>query len=534
MSACRPAQCLFARATATATAGSLPKTTPQRSFHSSAPRAARKRRPHYASIKASDLKQLGEWAAADYPQYSTSEQRLLEKQYTPAQMAAIRAAEAAIDARDLVTQSAPRTDPWRMPYEDDLAELDPVTDKAEKLSASSIPGKLSYREANEFERSANMARIASEQLAKMYPDGIPEGQLDPVQQKQLNDAMEAALTQAALDPRSTYTSKNPAALDALADPRHSIIAADLPRLENRMARQTRRLSTEEEEDPRQKRLLQYMGWDKQQLKKIRTKTLVAHGVTNQTRMGKIRSMYYLTIAGNQDGLLGVGEGKSVEPEEGRKQSIMSAIRNMKPVPRYENRTTFGDLERKVGATKVQLFARPPGMFISPPPLRPANTHRLWAPHAAPHLRARARGRPAGPRGADAAVAQQDERDQGDVGGADGAAAARRDCARPRQEAGRRAQGLLRRQRALDGGRVGYSFVQDGVARACRFLYNIIPYISPAFTLGITSYHSILPSTHPSLISPTPPPHSAPRPRPRPPPAPDPESADSAQYYTRSP
>jgi small subunit ribosomal protein S5 len=356
MSVCRPARCLFAKATANA----LPKATPQRSFHSSAPREARKRRPHYPSIKAEDLKQLNELAEAEYPKYDTSEVSLLEKQYTPSQIAAIKAAESTIDPKDLYTQASQRTDPWRLPYEDNLAEVDPVTDHSEKLDASHIPGKLSFREANEVERDANIARIASEQLAKMYPNGIPEGQLDPVEQQKLQDAMEAALTQATLDPRSTFTSKNQAALDSLADPRHSIIAPDLPRLENRMARQTRRLSTEEEEDPRQKRLLQYMGWDKQQLKKIRTKTLVAHSVTNQTRMGKIRSMYYLTIAGNQDGLLGVGEGKSVEPEEGRKQSIMSAIRNMKPVPRYENRTTFGDLERKVGATKVQLFARPPG------------------------------------------------------------------------------------------------------------------------------------------------------------------------------
>lgn len=361
MSVCRPARCLFAKATANA----LPKATPQRSFHSSAPREARKRRPHYASIKAEDLKQLNELAEAEYPKYDTSEVSLLEKQYTPSQIAAIKAAESAIDPKDLYTQASQRTDPWRLPYEDNLAEVDPVTDHPEKLDASHIPGKLSFREANEVERDANIARVASEQLAKMYPNGIPEGQLDPVEQQKLQDAMEAALTQATLDPRSTFTSKNQAALDSLADPRHSIIAPDLPRLENRMARQTRRLSTEEEEDPRQKRLLQYMGWDKQQLKKIRTKTLVAHSVTNQTRMGKIRSMYYLTIAGNQDGLLGVGEGKSVEPEEGRKQSIMSAIRNMKPVPRYENRTTFGDLERKVGATKVQLFARPPGKKAPP-------------------------------------------------------------------------------------------------------------------------------------------------------------------------
>ncbi|KAF3043406.1 28S ribosomal protein S5, mitochondrial [Didymella heteroderae] len=361
MSVCRPARCLFAKATATATA--LPKATPQRSFHSSAPRAARRRRPHYASIKAEDLKQLSELAEKEYPRYDTSEVSLLEKQYTPAQIAAIKAAEATIDPKDVYMQGSTRDDAWRLPYADDLAEVDPVTDHPEKLDASAIPGKFYFREANEVERDANMARVASETLAKLYPDGVPEGQRDPAQQQQLEDAMEAAITQAALDPRSSYTGKNQAAIDSLADPRHSILAQDLPRLENRMARQTRRLSTDEEEDPREKQLLQYMGWTKSQLKKIRTKTLVAHGVVNQTRMGKIRSMYYLTIAGNQDGLLGVGEGKSVEPEEGRKQSIMSAIRNMKPVPRYENRTTFGDLERKVGATKVQLFARPPGFGL---------------------------------------------------------------------------------------------------------------------------------------------------------------------------
>ena len=448
MSVCRPARCLFAKATASA----LPKPTAQRSFHSSAPRAARRRRPHYPSIKAEELKQLNELAAAEYPQYDTSEVGLLEKQYTPAQIAAIKAAESAIDPRDLYTQASQRTDPWRMPYEDDLAEVDPVTDHPDKLDASAVPGKLSLREANEYERNASIARIATEQLAKMYPDGVPEGQLDPVDQQKLQEATEAALTQAALDPRTTFTGKNQAAIDTLADPRHSIIAADLPRLDNRMARQTRRLSTEEQEDPGQKRLMQYMGWTKDQLKRIRTKTLVVHSVTNQTRMGKIRSMYYLTIAGNQDGLLGVGEGKSVEPEEGRKQSVMSAIRNMKPVPRYENRTTFGDLERKVGATKVQLFARPPGRQSSNQAHYPllTDTHRLRSPHPAPHLRNRPRRRPAGPRRQDAALAEQDERHQGHVGGADGAEVTRRDCAREGEEAGRRTEGLLRRQRALDG------------------------------------------------------------------------------------
>ncbi|KAH7085868.1 ribosomal protein S5, C-terminal domain-containing protein [Paraphoma chrysanthemicola] len=359
MSICRPARCLFTKAAAT----TLPRPAPQRSFQTSASRQGRRRRPHYPSIKADDLKLLNEAAEAEYPKYDTSETSLLAKQYTPSQIAAIKAAESAIDTRDVLIQGQQRTDPWLIPYEDDLAEVDPVTDKRARLSPDSIPGTKSVRLANDVERDAAMSRIANENLAKMYPDGIPEGTLDPAQEQRLQDSLEAALTQAALDPRATYTSDNPAALEALADPRHSAVMPDLPRLNNRMARQTRRLSTEEEEDPRQKRLLQYLGWDKQKLRSIRVKTLVSHSVTNQTRMGKIRSLYYLTIAGNQDGLLGVGEGKSVEPEEGRKQSVMSAIRNMRPVPRYENRTTFGDLEKKVGATKVQLFARPPGFGL---------------------------------------------------------------------------------------------------------------------------------------------------------------------------
>ncbi|KAF1936067.1 hypothetical protein EJ02DRAFT_388038 [Clathrospora elynae] len=359
MSVCRPARCLFSKATAT----SLPRPPPQRSFHASASRPARKRRPHYPSIKAEDLKLLNQASEAEYPKFDTSETTLLEKKYTRAQIAAIKAAESTIDARDVLTQGQRRTDPWRLNYEDDLAEVDPVTDRPEKLTGDDIKGSKNFRLANDVQRDENIARITSENLAKMYPEGVPEGALDNQEAGRLKSSTEAAFSQAVLDPRVSYTSNNPAALESLGDERHSIVAPDLPRVENRMARQTRRLSTEEEEDPRQKRLLQYLGWEKQKLRSIRVKTLVVHGVTNQTRMGKIRSLYYLTIAGNQDGLLGVGEGKSVEPEEGRKQSVMSAIRNMRPVPRYENRTTFGDLEQKVGATKVQLFSRPPGFGL---------------------------------------------------------------------------------------------------------------------------------------------------------------------------
>ncbi|KAH7114291.1 37S ribosomal protein-like protein S5 [Dendryphion nanum] len=363
MSVCRPARCLFSKATI------LPKpsptTPPKRSFQTTATRPSRRRRPHYPSIKAEDLQLLNQAAETRFPKYNPAETKLLENRYTPSQLAAIKAAETAIDTKDLLVQGQPRDDTWRLPYEDTLAEMDPVTDHAEKLSHHDLKGKKTFRLANPVERDEAIQQVANSTLAKMYPNGAPEGQLDATEQKKLEEAMEAALTQATFDPRAIYTSKNPAVLEALADPRHSVILPSLPRIENSMVKQTRRLANEEEEDPRERQLLQHLGasWDKQRLRRLKIKTLVTHRVVNQTRMGKIQSMYFLTIAGNADGLLGVGEGKSVEPEDGRKQSVMAAIRNMKPIPRYENRTIFGNLEQKVGATKVLLMSRPPGFGL---------------------------------------------------------------------------------------------------------------------------------------------------------------------------
>ncbi|KAK5165402.1 28S ribosomal protein S5, mitochondrial [Saxophila tyrrhenica] len=116
----------------------------------------------------------------------------------------------------------------------------------------------------------------------------------------------------------------------------------------------------EETDPHMLRLCQQTGMTKEEIRKIRVKNLVMHRVVNQTRMGKIQSLYYLTIAGNQDGMVGIGEGKAAEDEDGRRQAMMNAVRNMKPIPRYEERTIYGEVQGKVGASVVQLSSRGPG------------------------------------------------------------------------------------------------------------------------------------------------------------------------------
>lgn len=143
----------------------------------------------------------------------------------------------------------------------------------------------------------------------------------------------------------------------------------------------------EEEDPHMTRLCQQTGMTRDQIRKIRIKNLVSHRVVNQTRMGKIQSLYFLTIAGNQDGMLGIGEGKAAEDEDGRRQAMMNAIRNMKPIPRYEDRTIYGDVEAKVGASIVQLSARPPGktIFSSSAIYGVLTSARFRQPLPAPHL-----------------------------------------------------------------------------------------------------------------------------------------------------
>ncbi|TKA62462.1 hypothetical protein B0A55_10911 [Friedmanniomyces simplex] len=116
----------------------------------------------------------------------------------------------------------------------------------------------------------------------------------------------------------------------------------------------------DDEDPHMLRLRQQTGFTASTIRKLRVKNLIAHRVVNQTRMGKIQSLYFLTIAGDQDGMLGIGEGKAAEDADGKRQAMMNAIRNMRPIARYEERTIYGEVEAKVGGSIVQLSARSPG------------------------------------------------------------------------------------------------------------------------------------------------------------------------------
>lgn len=105
------------------------------------------------------------------------------------------------------------------------------------------------------------------------------------------------------------------------------------------------------------------GMSEQYIRSLIIRPLYSNFVTNQTRNGKIFGLYALSVAGNGNGLVGFGEGKSEEPSVAFHVANMRAIQHMVPIQRYEDRTVFGDIEGKFGACKVSLRARPPGFGV---------------------------------------------------------------------------------------------------------------------------------------------------------------------------
>ncbi|KAL8706801.1 MAG: hypothetical protein Q9225_007914 [Loekoesia sp. 1 TL-2023] len=330
MSFVQPVRCLSAKASP------LPRHTLRRTLHSSTPLHARPS-PKHKSIKASDLglvkKDEGSKhvSAKNLRSYTESEKAALAKQYTPAQLAAIEAGEAAVDPQDLAEQAAMREDPMRLNYLDDFSTIHPVVDKPVRAPEENYDPNLRFKTQDEL----------AEDLTNWVKDEMPD---DP-------DRLDFMKF---LD-NTRVTVGNP---EAELNPR-SYLAPEIPKLDI-LKRGT---SEGEEIDPATKRLMRQTGFSYKEIRRFRVKHLVSHRVVNQTRLGKIQSIYHLSVAGNGKGLVGIGEGKSAEPEEAKTQAKNAAIRNMQPVPLYEGRTIFGDVKGKVSATEVELMTRPPGFGV---------------------------------------------------------------------------------------------------------------------------------------------------------------------------
>lgn len=112
------------------------------------------------------------------------------------------------------------------------------------------------------------------------------------------------------------------------------------------------------------RLHKLTGMEVWYMKKLYVRPIVMKRVSCQTSKGKIPNFYALTVVGDKNGMIGLGEGKS---RDGMRTALgkahWNAIKNLLPIPRYESRTIIGDIDYKFHAVKLFMKSAPSGFGL---------------------------------------------------------------------------------------------------------------------------------------------------------------------------
>jgi len=358
------------------------------------PRRSRFKSVRLDAMGLSSPEKLQEFTKKMYPKYTEKELEALRTRYTPEQMAAIEAGEAAIDPQDLTVQARMRDDPYRLPYLDDFSKILPIVDKrvrtaplpdpnAKFMTESEFAGDM-VKWANELvpeehkkllEGGAqSMDEALKPQFEALAASGKSRGEIELEKNKLIKAwrseeeerlrPLESSLTKAMHDEfpkliyeRSPFTDNN--------RPAHSSVAPSIgSNLPDSSASEGRN-PDDEALDPEGTwiQTQKVTGIALRDLVTMKSKSIVSRAVSNQTRLGKIRSSAVMYIAGTQYGRLGVGVAKSVDITTANTKARFLAIQNLKPIKRYENRTIYGNVSAKVGATVVEIRTRPPGFGI---------------------------------------------------------------------------------------------------------------------------------------------------------------------------
>ncbi|PFH55943.1 hypothetical protein XA68_17366 [Ophiocordyceps unilateralis] len=427
MSVARSARSLWGRCLGSSrTGGPLVQS---RQLQSLRPRPARRSR--FRNVTAEKLGlldplRLKEYRQQKFPDYTEEELERLAKMYTPEQMEAIKAGEAAVDPDDMIMQGRLRDDMYRLQYVEDFTKMDPRFDV--KPETKSVPDEVRWlnnaewleqygskllglgmeneevrmqkamvralkkvkesrgddmvdmtkeelddlemnpKKLDEFlamsERQAEeSAKAADEEFAKKWfrlQDAWDEAMDDEMDAMDREDDEETAeLTERQL------MEAGPSGLIRL----HSAEAPELGKIPGVAGLYKTIPKAEEEGDDESGTFDEFQrlsGMRSQQIESLYCKVLVRRFVVNQTRLGKVRSLSAMAIAGNGNGWLGLGVAKSTEMGLATDTAQMLAIRNMKPIRRYENRTIFGKVKVKVSGTVVELFTKPPGWGLRCP------------------------------------------------------------------------------------------------------------------------------------------------------------------------
>jgi small subunit ribosomal protein S5 len=336
-------------------------------------------------------KQIDDFTKQKFPKYTQEELDHLRTKYSPAQIAALEAGEAAIDPRDLTVQGRLRDDPYTIPYIDDFAETQPVIDKrarnkdapdplarfmnmdeftedlvrwADKFQVGEVTGKLKTLVdfvPEEFKKKpeGNWPGEVREEAHKAFQQYLADEVSRQQSGKDADDVgggpTDADILQYILE-RSAMTDNNRTTDSSLAHALPSKVPGVSGLYKNAIDPADMGLDdTGVYQD-----LKRRTGMSVSEILRLQAKKLVHRYVANQTRLGKVRKSSVMFIVGNGDGWLGIGEAKSTEPMIASLKARLLAIRNMQPIRRYENRTIYGTVEAKISGTVVRMSARPPG------------------------------------------------------------------------------------------------------------------------------------------------------------------------------
>lgn len=106
------------------------------------------------------------------------------------------------------------------------------------------------------------------------------------------------------------------------------------------------------------------GMDINYMRSLYVRPILMKRVSCQTSKGKIPNFFCITVVGDKNGMLGLGQGKS---RDGMRMALekahWDAIKNLKPIPRYEKRTIIGEMNYKYHAVKLFMKPAPPGFGL---------------------------------------------------------------------------------------------------------------------------------------------------------------------------
>ncbi|KAL1901451.1 28S ribosomal protein S5, mitochondrial [Sporothrix stenoceras] len=351
------------------------------SFHTSAPRPAR-RRPRFSNVSAVEMglvddTSISKFAKKHLPDYTEAEKQLLSEKYTPAQMAAVQAGEEAVSQTDIVKQGRFRNideaTQAGINYFDDFSKVQPIIDHRFKDPnlAKQVPARFTTMEDDRF----------TDDLEEWLKGFIPEGEDIQWDQLSLKQRAELADKYAPSDMDVfKYLYNRPALVHGKDQARvlpeelgNSSLALgtrhNIPGMSDEYTRSVMQPDPDDEgldEAGNYKELTARTGLKVSEIFNLATKEIVVRMVSNQTRLGKVRSYSVIAMAGNGNGRLGLGSFKSTEFTIARSRAREAAVRNMRPIPRYEKRTIYGNVEHKISGTVVRLFSRPPGFGLRVP------------------------------------------------------------------------------------------------------------------------------------------------------------------------